>query len=250
MPRQLHVHLLPALFEPSDVSGGIAIVVDILRASTTIVHALANGAAGVIPCGTVKEAFAHRENSSQPYLFGGERGGVKIDGFDLSNSPDDYSSAVVENKTICFTTTNGTKALLRSEQADKILIGAFVNFSAIVDHLQNSRRPIHMVCAGTNGVITGEDTLFAGAVTHAILERTADLQLNDAATLAVSHWRQECDDLSPQKIEQSLRRAQGGRNLIELGYDKDITTAAAVDSVPVIGRVDDSRIIRRSGTVS
>lgn len=251
MTRSIHVHLLPSLFEPADVRGGVAVIVDILRASTTIIHALDNDAAGVVPCGAVEEAFAVRKSSGpDDCLLGGERGGVRIDGFDLSNSPDDYPAAVVQGKLIGFTTTNGTKALLRSEQADEILIGAFVNFAAVRQRLMAQPKPIHIVCAGTDGVITGEDVLFAGAMVAALESRDFVYEVNDAGVIAANHWRQECGELTAAKIEPAMRRAQGGRNLIRLGYDKDIATAAMVDSVPIIGCVDDNKVIRRSGEVT
>jgi 2-phosphosulfolactate phosphatase len=251
MIRSIHVHLLPSLFEPSEVRGGVAVIVDILRASTTIIHALANDAAGVVPCGTVDEAFAVRESfAADTCLLGGERGGIRIDGFDLSNSPDDYAKSVVQGKTIGFTTTNGTKALLCSDQAEEILIGAFVNFSAVLQRLAAQSKPIHIVCAGTDGVITGEDVLFAGALITALNNGDSDFEIDDAGVIAANHWRQECCELSSLKIEPALRRAQGGRNLIRLGYDKDIGTASMVDSVPVVGFVDDDRVIRRCEIVT
>ena len=245
MARLLSVHLLPVLFEPADVKGGVAVIVDILRASTTITYALANGADKVIPCASVKDALQLRNAStSDACLLGGERGGVRIDGFDLSNSPDDYSPEAVGGKTIGFTTTNGTKALLRAEQAEGILVGAFVNFTPLLEQLLARPNPLHIVCAGTDGVITGEDVLFAGALVAAIRQQEPDIELTDAATLACNHWLTECGELSLQRIEPALRRSQGGRNLIRLGYDKDITTAASVNSVAVVGIVDEHTVIR------
>ena len=123
MSKTVFVHLLPSMFEPAALTGGIAVIADILRASTTITHALANGAKRVIPCGTVDEALdLRRQHTDEQILLGGERGGLKIEGFDLSNSPDDYDSATVTGKSIGFTTTNGTKALLRSSKAKQSVI--------------------------------------------------------------------------------------------------------------------------------
>ena len=251
MTTEIQVHLLPDHIPSERLRGGIAVIVDVLRASTTIIHALANDAAGVVPCGTVDEAFAVRESfAADTCLLGGERGGIRIDGFDLSNSPDDYAKSVVQGKTIGFTTTNGTKALLCSDQAEEILIGAFVNFSAVLQRLAAQSKPIHIVCAGTDGVITGEDVLFAGALITALNNGDSDFEIDDAGVIAANHWRQECCELSSLKIEPALRRAQGGRNLIRLGYDKDIGTASMVDSVPVVGFVDDDRVIRRCEIVT
>jgi len=243
MARQIFVHLLPTLFEPEHVRG-VAVIVDILRASTTISHALANGAAGIIPCLTVDDALSVRqEYGSDNCLIGGERGGVKIDGFDLSNSPDDYSTDVVSGKTIGFTTTNGTKALLRCDNADSILIGAFVNFSAVLHQAVSQQQPLHIVCAGTNGAVTGEDVLFAGALAHAVRNAKPDSEFNDQASVAEGYWLTECGGLDDRKIESAMRRAQGGRNLMRLGYEKDIATAAACDSVSHVGVVDSNGLI-------
>lgn len=237
MPGLISVHPLPALFEPDDVVGGVAVVVDILRATTTITHALANGADQVIPCGTVEQTLEVRsDRPSGTCLLGGERGGLRIDGFDLSNSPDDYAPNAVRGKTIGFTTTNGTRALIRAEKADHVLIGAFVNLSAVAEWLRNSELPVHIVCAGTNGQITGEDVLYAGALIEQLVGSSADgVEMTDSAHMAINHWRQELGDGSPGALEAALRRSRGGRNLIELGFDRDIATAAKADSVPLIG---------------
>lgn len=234
------VHLLPALFEPAELRGGIAVIVDILRASTTITHALTNGAQKVIPCLSIDDALALRTSQGDEVLLGGERGGIRIDGFDLSNSPDDYSNSVVARKAIGFTTTNGTKALLRSEQAQEIIIGSFANFSKVLERVVDSGRPIHVVCAGTNDAVTGEDVLFAGAVVHQLLERNYDCC--DSAQIAHSYWKLTVGSHDNQAIEEAIRSAQGGKNLIALGYEKDITTASQVDSVSTLGTCRDGAI--------
>ena len=248
MPRPFFVHLLPRLFEPDDVVGSIVVVVDILRASTTITHALAHGADCVIPCGTVEEALAVRNDlPTGTCLLGGERGGVRINGFDLSNSPTDYGPDVVRGKSIGFTTTNGTRALIRAEKANHVLIGAFVNLSAVTDRLRTSELPVHIVCAGTNGQITGEDVLFAGAVVSQLVDRCAeDFETTDSARIALDHWRQESGNGSAAALQAALRRSKGGQNLIELGYDHDIATAANTDSVPWIGTLTEGRTITAS----
>jgi len=248
MPRPIFVHFLPTLFEPDDVVGSIAVVVDILRASTTITHALANGADCVIPCATVEEAFAARnELPTGTCLLGGERGGVRIDGFDLSNSPTGYNPDTVRGKSIGFTTTNGTGALIRAEKADDVLIGAFVNLSAVTDRLRTSELPVHIVCAGTNGQITGEDVLFAGALVDKLGDGAAEeFETSDSTRIALDHWRDESGNGSTDALQAALRRSQGGRNLIELGYDRDIATAADTDSVPWIGRLTEGRTITAS----
>src|SRR5260221_2263163 len=125
MPRPIFVHLVPALFEPADLRGGVAVVIDVLRATSTIVHALAAGAKAVIPCGEIDEARQVAARSpAGSVLLGGERKGLRIPGIDLGNSPTDYTPDVVTGKKIIFTTTNGTRALIRARDARRGAVGA------------------------------------------------------------------------------------------------------------------------------
>lgn len=245
MVRDIRVHLLPALFEPEEVRGGIAVILDILRASTTIVHALANGAKCVIPTLTVEDAlstargFARREE----YLLGGEREGVHIDGFDHDNNPFAYTREVVQNKTIIFTTTNGTKALLRASAADRVAIGSFVNLQAVVDVLAEDKRPIHLVCAGTKGKITVEDSLCAGAIIDRLFQefgrRDNDLQ-DDQAQLALARYLQA--SISDEDFRRAMRNSFGGRNCRRLGFDTQIDRAATFDLFDIVPEYDGKQI--------
>jgi 2-phosphosulfolactate phosphatase len=222
MPRELTVHLLPTLFEPSNLRGGIAVVVDILRASTTITHALANGASRIIPCETIEDALATRAELGEDCLLGGERGGEIIEGFDLGNSPTAYSRAAVSGRTVAFTTTNGTRALLRSAEASRVLVGAFANLDAVVNLLKSGDEPVHLVCAGTDGFVSTEDTLFAGAVCEQ-LESASEFDLNDSAQLARNHWR-KCSD-SDETLLNAVLSGRGGQNVTRLGLGDDIRVA-------------------------
>ena len=130
--KSLSVHYLPQWVEPEELRGATVVMIDTLRASTTIVAALANGAAAVIPLLRVEDVHARTsEWVRKQIVLGGEREGVKIDLFDLGNSPAEYSGDVVEGKTVLFTTTNGTRALEQCRQAHAVLIGALTNLSAI-----------------------------------------------------------------------------------------------------------------------
>lgn len=239
MPSKIHVHLLPGHFEPESLRGGVAVVVDVLRASTTILTALRNGASEFIPCLSVEDATAQRRGDSA-VLLGGERGGTKIDGFDLSNSPAAYDRDTVEQQTIAFTTTNGTRALLHSAAADQILIGAFVNTGRLAEALVGSPQPLHIVCAGTDGEVTGEDALFAGCLTDRILALADDastVELSDTAAVTLGCWRYES---AHRPAGQILRSTRGGRNLMALSFDSDIDLAAAIDACPILAAFDAS----------
>ena len=162
--RSLNVHFLPSLVDPKELSGCTCVVIDVLRATTTIATALFAGAREVIPCLEIEDA--RRIAASLPtgsYLLGGERGGKKIDNFQLGNSPAEYTAEVVKDKVVVFTTTNGTRALLACRGAEFVLCGAFVNLSPLCEAIRN-RSNIHLVCAGTDGQISREDVLLAGAI--------------------------------------------------------------------------------------
>ena len=259
MSHQLHVHLLPSLIEADALNGGTAVIIDILRASSTMITALHNGANRVIPCGTIDEAFRLREQSpNESIILGGERGGVRIQGFDFGNSPAEYSTAAVAGRTVVFTTTNGTKAILKASPAATILIGAFLNRAVIADRLLQEQRNTHLICAGADGTVTGEDVLFAGAVVDDLIgnnspesEVSRRWVLNDSAVMAWSLWRKKVADVAQggtdpadqhcavcARLALAMRDTQGGRNLVSLGYDSDIRLCSQLDQFRIIPKLD------------
>ena len=264
--REVSVYLLPSLFEPGVLTGGIAVILDILRASSTITTALSNDAKVIVPFQNVDEALRFRAATpGEGVILGGERGGVKIEGFDLSNSPADYSASRVRNRTIGFTTTNGTNAMLRSKQARHILVGCFLNVSAVIDFIYRHPMPLHLVCAGTNGSITGEDALCPGAIVRGITALESNCRLNDSATLALSYWSESvvsrADSTTSEKVnsgpladtgwlrinhphplsgptEDAMKLTQGGRNLICLGFSEDIARCSQLNTINRVPRFD------------
>lgn len=252
--NHLNVHFLPALTTPDELAGSTVVVIDVLRATTTIVYALAAGAREVLPCLEVDEA--RQRAAALPTgqaVLGGERGGLRIDGFDLGNSPEEYAPQVVQGRTVLLTTTNGTRAMLGCRTAARVLIGAFVNAPAVARELAPARR-IDLVCAGTRGAITRDDVLLAGYLTELAMLETlpADLpgepwQLNDQARLASNAWR-ACsvtdDELLPaESLEQQLRHSQGGRDLIAIGFDRDIAAAARIGQFDLVPELDVTRSV-------
>src|SRR4051794_30543744 len=181
--REVRVHLLPGLAPPGSLAGGIAVVIDVLRATTTIVHALAAGCQAVIPCAEIEDARRQAKALSGPVILGGERGGLKVIGFDHGNSPGEYTPAVCKGATLVMTTSNGTRALLRAAEAERVLVAAFVNYSAVCKQLAGDERPVHVVCAGSDGEPSLEDSLFAGALVDYLCD-AGDVALNDSARLA------------------------------------------------------------------
>jgi 2-phosphosulfolactate phosphatase len=227
--REVQVHLLPQLAPPGRLADGVAVVVDVLRATTTIVHALAAGCTAVCPCAEVEEArdLAGGMRVGR-VLLGGERGGRPLPGFDLGNSPRDYTAALCKGNTLVLTTTNGTRALLRAAEAPRVLVAAFVNYSAVCEQLRQEMRPVHIVCAGSEGEVTLEDTLLAGALVDFLCEGQ-DVRLNDGARLA---W--DCFENHGRVLLGALEISKGGANLRALGYDDDIRAAAEVDQFALV----------------
>lgn len=228
-------------------------MIDVLRASTTIVTALAHGATGVRPVLTVEVARAlaagFGSGSDSGVLLGGERGGLRIDGFDLGNSPLEYARARVAGRRIVITTTNGTAAVDACTDASEVLIGAIVNRAAAAARARelavaHGTSNIHLVCAGTDGEVTEEDRLAAGAILDAAgrLPGGSDDTLDASATAALETFRgvlsAAADTGAASAITAAFAISRGGRNLIELGMRADLPAAAAIDSLRVVPRLD------------
>jgi 2-phosphosulfolactate phosphatase len=227
--RDVHVHLVPELIPAGALAGGVAVVIDVLRATTTIVHALAAGCTAVRPCLEVEEA---RELAGGMrvgrVLLGGERGGSPLPGFDVGNSPGSLTPQLCRGTTLVLTTTNGTRALLRAADAARVLVAAFVNYSAVCEQLRQDARPVHIVCAGVEGQVSLEDSLLAGALVDYLCQ-VAEVQLNDGARLA---W--DCFENHGKVLLGALEVSTGGAILRALGYDDDVRAAALVDRFALV----------------
>lgn len=242
MPASIHVHLLPTLCEPEDLKGGVAVIIDVLRASTTMIQALASGASGIAPCESVEEARTlAAQYAPGTALLGGERRGQLIPGFDLDNSPRAYTRERMAGQTLIFTTTNGTRALRRARLADRIVVAAFVNLTAVTELLRTESRPVHVLCAGTDARLTAEDILCGGMLAARLAaagpvvnppQGACDL----GAELAIGFAQQHGG--TSEEILRTLRASLGGRNLLELGHDADIDFAAQLDVLPVVPEWD------------
>lgn len=236
-----HCHELFHRMPPGATAGGIAVVIDVLRASTTIVTALAHGASAVVPRRTVAEALAAAAERPGAVL-GGERGGLTIAGFDLGNSPLEYTADRVGGKPVVITTTNGTLALAACHAASEVLVGAIVNRAAVAEtarQLAVARgcHAIHLVCAGTDGHVTEEDLLAAGAILDA---SGSDDQLDEAARAARDRFRALASAGRiglESRVATAFRTCRGGENLIALGMEADLAAAAAIDSLAVVPRL-------------
>jgi 2-phosphosulfolactate phosphatase len=232
---------------PGACAGGIAIVIDVLRASTTMITALAHGATGVRPVAEIAAARILAARLGPAAILGGERGGVRIDGFHLGNSPTEYTHEQVAGREVVITTTNGTAALAACARARHVLVGAIVNRAAVADAARSLAarhgiRDVHLVCAGTDGEVTAEDVLAAGAILDAAARDSAaaDDELDPAARAALTAFRRLASpaaDVSVALVE-AFAQAPGGANLIELGMQADLPVCARLDALPIVPQLD------------
>ena len=230
--RVVRVHLTPERLTPALLARSVAVVIDVLRATTTMIHALAAGCCAVRPIEDVEEARrVAGEMRAGRVLLGGERDGVPLSGFDLGNSPGEYTCTRCKGTTLVLTTTNGTRALVRAAAAARTLIAGFVNYSAVCEQLAEEARPVDIVCAGCHGDIALEDALLAGALVEFLCEH-GTVSLNDAARLA---W--DCFENHGRVLDGALEVSAGGVHLRSLGYDDDIWAAARVDQFTVVPEV-------------
>lgn len=261
----IQAHFLPQLVAPEELAGATVVVFDILRATSTITCALAADAARVIPVGEIDEALQladriARQDGVRP-LLAGERHGLPIEGFDLGNSPREYTSERVAGRTLVFTTTNGTRAMLHCRQAKQVLLGTFVGLQALAARLRDAEN-VHLLCAGTEGEITREDVLAAGALTHELMRPDDPLsagawsrcELNDQARIARDSWQAALPPAelfaardSSEWLARALSESKGGRNLKRIGLARDIPDCAALDRFDFVPALDlQSWEIRRS----
>jgi 2-phosphosulfolactate phosphatase len=227
--RVVRVHLTPDRLTPALLAGSVAVVIDVLRATTTMIHALAAGCVAVWPIAEVEEARRLADGMRVGrVLLGGERGGVPLPGFDLGNSPGEYTCSRCKGTTLVLTTTNGTRALLQAAPAARTLIAGFVNYSAVCEQLAEEKRPVDIVCAGYEGDVALDDALLAGALVEFLCEHES-VALNDAARLA---W--DCFEHHGRVLDGALEISAGGVHLRSLGYDDDIRAAARVDQFALV----------------
>lgn len=227
--RDVHVHLLPELAPVGRLAGGVAVVIDVLRATTTIVYALAAGCREIRPCADVDEArHVASELPAGKVLLAGERGGLPLEGFDLGNSPREFTAKSCAGQIVVLTTTNGTRALVRAAESERVLVAAFVNFSAVCEQLRHERRPVQILCAGYEGEPAIEDILLAGAMVDCICDEE-DVRLNDSARLA---W--DAFENHGQVLQGAFEIAKGGAHLISLGFAADIAAALEIDKFTLV----------------
>lgn len=259
---KIDVTLLPSQLEKRELAGKAVVVIDVLRATSTVATALANGCREVVPILEPADAEAVvRDLPPGSFLLGGERRGLKIPGFDLGNSPTEYRPEVVGGKTVILSTTNGTRAAILSREADVVAFGSFLNARAVAAYCRERCGELILACAGRVGDFSLEDTVCAGMIISYLHgagdgrqtgparefepeyapENGPGPELTDSALAArLLYERYE------GRLDRALDESGHGRYLAKIGLGDDLAACAAVDTIPLVPIFRDGRIIRWS----
>jgi len=228
---------------PSDVAGRVVAVIDVLRASTSIATALANGARAVVPFESSEEVVTRSKAFARSdVLLAGERRMLPIAGFDLGNSPLQFTREAVEGKTLLMTTTNGTPAVNATSGARDVVIASYVNYTAVLTMLRAALRggtDIILICAGRERQFSLEDAGCAGRYASNVTKRLPDVELSDAAQACTLIDRRYGDN-----ILKLFKSSDHGRALSAAGFENDLAACAAIDAQPVLPIYQDRQITK------
>jgi 2-phosphosulfolactate phosphatase len=228
---QVTVHFTPANLDEMQLKDKNIVIIDVLRASTTIATALVNGAKEIIPVNSVENAVKISGS-----LFGdvtlraGERNAKMIEGFNLGNSPSEFSEEVVKGKSIIFMTTNGSVAIVKGKHAKNLVVAGFINLSLVVDFLIKLDSNFIILCAGKENSFCIEDAVCAGRILNIFAKETgSNLIVDDAGEASVA-----LDKAYGKSILKMLKNSEHGKYLTEIGFGDDLKAGADIDSMEVL----------------
>lgn len=228
MSRKIEVCLTPALIDLYAIENSIVVVIDILRATSSIVYGIDNGAKAIIPVAQVEDCLNYADMG---YLLAAERNGEVVEGYDFGNSPFSYTTEKVAGKTVVLTTTNGTKALhLARNRASQVVIGSFLNLQPLCDWLKTQDKNVLLLCAGWKDQFNLEDTIFAGAVVHQL--RSLFTEFDDAGVAAEDLYLLAKDDLRGY-----IRKSSHSHRMVALNIEDDVNFCLQVNvckAIPVL----------------
>jgi 2-phosphosulfolactate phosphatase len=222
------------------IRGKVTATIDVLRASSTIAVALANGCKEVMPQAGMEQAAQLKQRLTKGSVMGGERGGKKIPGYDLGNSPLEYVPDIVQGKTIIFSTTNGSRAMVKSKAGKRSLVVSFLNITSSARWMAQADQDLMVLCSGREGQFSLEDTVCAGMLIKKIQTfASVAWELNDAARTAVLLYEHHSQD-----ILGMLKSSDHGRYLVSIGFEKDIDYCAQVDLYDEVLEYSDGRVTK------
>jgi len=232
--RTIRVSFATEISRPQELEGEMAVVIDVLRASSTICTSLAAGAKEVIPIRSVAEAKRAKARLGQAAFVAGERGGLKIRGFDAGNSPAEFTQEKVSGRTVLLTTTNGTSALLKAHRAVKTYVGCLLNERAVGLALLKGKEPVRLIAAGFEGLWSADDFYCAGSIVSTLLELGGRrrFSLDDSAAIA-----REFFEGLVGKAAQVLSTSRSAQPLFGIGCEGDIDYCAQMDVLRLVPEV-------------
>jgi 2-phosphosulfolactate phosphatase len=239
MIARLDVAATPA-FAAARPPAGIVVVIDVLRATSTIVAALEAGAAAIVPVRETDEAIAvMRRIGRERTLLCGERESRLIAGFDLDNSPASYTRERVAGKTLVLTTTNGTRALVEAARgATSVYCGALTNRAAVAELLAATGGDARLLCAGSEGALSFEDTLGAGAIVDALVYLNRSLEISDEARAAAAAFH-----ANAKRLTSAIAAGSHARALAAQGFANDVAACARLDVSRCVPRYADGMVV-------
>lgn len=228
---QVELHFTPHQIDELALRDKTVVVIDVLRASTSIAAALYNGAKEIIPVTTIERAVKISGNLFGDHVLrGGERNGKMIEGFNLGNSPFDYAEDKIKGKAIIFSSTNGSYAIEKARFARNVAIAGFVNMTPVAQFLKELNQDFTILCAGNNGTFSIEDSVCAGMLIRRLSEdEAADLSLSDGAIAATMLHKGYAKGLL-----KMIKNSEHGRYLTSIGFGADLPACAGVDTIPIL----------------
>lgn len=234
--RTIEVCYSPKLFELYNHKEHIVVVIDVLRATSSICMAFHHGVDHIVPVSTIEESKSLRQAG---YLVGAERHGEMIEGFDFGNSPFSYMDARIKGTKIALTTTNGTQAINVAKHAYQVVIGSFLNLGALCDWLSKQDRDVVCLCAGWQNKFNLEDTLLAGAIVHN-LKRFFEFTADCDSAIGAEHLY----ELAKEDLFSFLENSSHRKRLARLHIEKDIEFCLKPDQTTVIPVLKDGRLVK------
>lgn len=225
--RKVEVCFTPATYKEFENTDAVVVVVDILRATTSIVTAFMNGVKQLIPVGTLDEAKAYK---SKGYMVAAERDGIVRDFADFGNSPDNFTPERVKDNEIVYSTTNGTNSIMMAKDSHRVVIGSYLNHKALVEYIIKENRDLLILCAAWKNKFNLEDSIFAGALAKAVLGHESYITQCDSTLGAIDLWN-VAEEQGLQKYV--LKTAQKGR-LAANGLDGCIDYCHTFDTTRII----------------
>lgn len=231
--KRVSVCLTPSMVDLFKVEDSIAVVIDVLRATSSMCVAFDHGVEKIVPVESIEECLSYREKG---YLVAGERNGEMVEGFDFGNSPFSYRDKSLKGRSIAMTTTNGTQAIHAVSKAKKVVVGSFANISVLTEWLGKQDENILILCSGWKNRINLEDTIFAGALVKR-LRPYYDLH-EDSALIAETLFK-----AANFRKRYFLRSSSHFQRLMHLNLQKDVKYCLRKDTHPVIPIMENGYLV-------